>query len=103
MKSGTYHKYYSEYQAISVDIPVHFTMSQQSLECLESLLPESTTSGSLEKENSSGVKPRCRGLGRRISLIALLAVSVLLNAALITRPMYHGRCTCDQKLYSKQN
>src|SRR5882762_1373805 len=79
-------------------------MSRQSLEDLEPLLPESPTSGSLKKEYSAGVEPRSRGSGcGRIPLVVLLAVSALLNVALIVRPMYHGRCTCEQKLYSKWN
>jgi hypothetical protein len=79
-------------------------MSRQSLEDLYPLLPESTTSGSLEKEYSSSVEPRCRELCCRIPLMALLALSVLLNVALIVRPMYFGRrFASDHKLYSRWN
>jgi len=76
-------------------------MNIKSLEDLDPLLPESTTSGSLEKEYSSSVEPRRRGLCCRIPLMALLAVSVLLNVALVVRQMYPGRrFASDQKLYS---
>ena len=104
MKSGSYHDYQSKYQATSVDIPSSSTMSRQSLEDIHPLLLESTTSGGLEKEHSSNVEHWCRRSCCRIPLMALLAVSVLLNVALIVRPMYPGRrCASDQKVYSRWN
>jgi len=80
-------------------------MSRQSLDDLKPLLPESTTSaGSLEKEYSSNAGPKLRGLCRPIPLISFLMVSVLLNMALVVRPVDVGRrCTSDQTLYSKWN
>jgi len=81
-------------------------MSRQSPDDLKPLLPESIASDDLGKGYSSNVEPRCRRLWcRTVPLIALgLTVSVLLNVALIVRPMYPGRrLILDQKLYSKWN
>jgi hypothetical protein len=80
-------------------------MSRQSLEDLKPLLPESIASDDLDKGRSSNAEPRCRGLWcRTVPLIALLTVSVLLNVALIVRPMDPGKWfIADQKLYSKWN
>jgi len=76
-------------------------MSRQSIEDLNPLLPEPTTSGDLEKEYSSSAEPRCRRLRCRIPVMILLTVSVLLNVALVVRSMYpERRYASDQKLYT---
>jgi hypothetical protein len=91
-------------EQLFVNIPPPFTMPRQSLEDMKPLLPELTASDNLEKEYSSNVGPRHRGLCRPIPLIALLMVLVLLNIALVFRQIYAGRqCTSDQTLYCKWN
>ena len=79
-------------------------MPRQSLEDLKPLLPELTASDNQEKEYSSNVGPRHRGLCRPTPIIALLMVLVLLNIALVFRQIYAERqCTYDQTLYCKWN